>query len=323
MFQLKKPFFFQILPLIWLISCAALQSCLMNYPVTTTNTPPKPSKEEQVKQNISNYVTSKFVEKGSYESVQFGKLFVFKPKEIEELDQLIEVRNMLPTMEENYGSKLDSVIQHQDRLIENKKNEIKSKNIYPLYEISHLFIIKISDTKYEMYEFDFSLYPNYSVKDVKQLLYLELNEKEFKSFQHLTNQEILFVGEPEKDIQFYSQFYTAIEAEQHHKPELIKTILRIIEYIKKYDKFDENDFCQIQAKEWVVGRPEYSQVKSEGFVKNELTPVIETDSTGYQKLKGYQLTYLFSSKENEGQEITKLDFEFDLNFVIIKVSTSK
>lgn len=291
----------------------------MNYPVYESTAPQKPSKQETIKQNISNYTTSKFVERGTYKSFQFGELFITKPTEIQQLDQLIEVRNTLPLMEDHYGDKLDSVIKKQDALIEAKKNEIKTNNIYPIYEMSHLFSINVNKDLYEIYEYDYSLYPNYKVKDVKQLLFLELNAKEYQLFLHFTNQRPLFDGNPSLDNAYYTQFYTALDTEKEFKPELLMNILKIIDYIRKKDKFDEHDFCQTIAKEWVFSNATFNEVKPEGFAKNELVHILQTDSNNVKKLIGYNLTYLFTVKENESRVQKKLDFDFDLNFLLIKV----
>lgn len=321
MFKINLPFI-SIKPVVFIGTICLLllvNSCLMNYPVYDSTAPTKPTKQETFQQNISNYTTSKFIEKGTYNSFQFGELFVTKPIEIQQLDDLIKVRNTLPLMEEHYGDKLDSVITKQDALIEAKKSEIKAKNIYPIYEMSHLFSIIVNKDLVEIYEFDYSLFPNYSVKDVKQLMFLELTNKEYQLFLHLSNQRPLFTRNPSLDPIFYTQFFTALDAEKNFKPELLKNILKIIEYILRKDNFDETDFCQTVAKDWVNSNPIFIDPKPEGFSKNELIQVLVTDTNNVQKLVGYNLTYIFTIKEKEARVQKKLDFDFDLNFLLTRV----
>jgi hypothetical protein len=318
----KKFLFISINPIVFIGAICLLillNSCLMNYPVYNSTAPTKPTKQETIQLNISNYTTSKFIEKGTYKSFQFGELFVTKPAEIKQLDDLIEIRNTLPLMEEHYGDKLDSIITKQDALIEAKKSEIKTKNIYPIYEMSHLFSISVSKDLFEIYEFDYSLYPNYTVKDVKQLMFLELTNKEYQLFLHLSNQRPLFTSNPSLDPIFYTQFFTALDAEKNFKPELLKNILKIIEYILRKDNFDEMDFCQSIAKDWVFNNPIYIEPKTDGFSKNELIQILVSDTNNFQKLVGYNLTYLFTVKEKEARVQKKLDFDFDLNFLLTRV----
>ena len=170
----------------YLILLLLFTGCLGNYPIATS-TPSNvvnKSKEEKVKEGVSNHVKTSFANLGAYKNIQFGELFMLKPKEILELDEMIEVKNQLPLEQEKYGDKLEEVIEAQEVKIAYKKQEIQDKHIYPWYELNHLFaIIPAEKDSIGVYEYDFEVYPNYTIKEAHQKLSLQLSKAEFKTFE--------------------------------------------------------------------------------------------------------------------------------------------
>ena len=299
-----------------------LTGCLGNYPVVTSTTSnvEKKTKEEKVKESISNHLTTSFAEYGEYKNFQFGELFMYKPKEIKELDELISVKNNLPIKQNADLDNLDAELAAQDTKIEAKKLEIKEKKIYPWYEVNHIFAIIPKDgDSTTVYEYDFEVYPNYSIKDVHQKMILKLSPKEFKSFKRFFNQDPVYESEDyywasNMNNTFYVQCFSAIENEDEYTGELIRTILKMSEYIRSNNEFKEGDFTLKLAKEWVffhlkpaLNIGEYS----------ELTPVIETYE-GKDIITGYEINHTYSEAEKEN----KITFYFDLNFVLIRIKNN-
>ncbi len=278
----------------------------------------KPTKNQQVQQSVSEYTKNRVKERGQYKGFLFGELFVSKAREIQELDQLIEIRNQLPTMEEHYGKRLDSIIAVQDNLILAKKEEIKEKNLYPLYEISHLFSVSLHENQYEIYEFDYSLFPNYTIKDVKQLMLVLLNAEQYQLFVHLMAQKPL-TDNYERDVAYYTQFFTALDNEKTYKAELIVNILKVMQHIIKYGEFDQHVFCRSIAEEWMKSNQDFSNYKSLGFNPKEIQPRIVKFDDGVERLIGYNLSHQFQYKSEQETIVSELNFEFDLNFLLIRI----
>jgi hypothetical protein len=291
-------------------------SCLMNYGVYD-DVPDKPSKNQQIHSAISDYTKNRIQERGTYRGFLFGELFVTKVQEIQELDQLIEIRNQLPLMEEHYGKRLDSVITAQDNLIAAKKIEIKDKNLYPLYEISHLFSVAIGEKEFEVYEFDYSLFPNYTVKDVRQLMVVQLNADQYKQFLHLMEQKPL-TDNYQIDVTYYTQFFTALDNEKIYKPELLLNIFKIMQHILQHGSFDQHVFCKKLTEEWMKDNKPYSDYKSLGYNPKDLQPVIVKFEDQVDRIIGYKLTHQFQYKQGNETFVSELNFEFDLNFLLIR-----
>jgi hypothetical protein len=293
--------------------------CFMMY--NTYDEPQQPpSKTDQIQKAVSDYTKSKIEERGVYRGFLYGEVFVTKAKEIQELDQLIEIRNQLPTMEDHYGNRLDSVIAEQDRLIEAKKNEIKVKKLYPLYELSHLFSVALTDKVYEIYEFDFSVYPNYSVKDVRQLMQLQLNQEQYKQFVHFMQQRPL-TDNYQVDVAYYTQFFTALDNEKKYKAELLLNILKITQHIIKHGNFDQHLFCRSIAEEWMKNNNQYPAYKGIGFNPFDLQPLLIKNDQNIEQIIGYTLNHQFQFSEKAESATSELKFEFDLNFLLTRVYT--
>jgi hypothetical protein len=296
-----------------------LAGCMMHYGPTDFEAA-KPSKEQQIRTSISDYTKKSLQERGQYRGFLYGELYVTKTKEIIELDELIDRRNILPTLEDQYGNRLDSAIAAQDHLIALKKQEIKEKNLYPLYEISHLFSVMLNEKEFEIYEFDFNLYPNYTIKDVKQLMVVQLDAAKYRQFVHLMEQRPL-TDNYQIDVAYYTQFFTALENEKVFKAELLVNILQVMEFILKHGNFDQHAFCRQLAEDWMKKNANYASYKSLGFKPQELQPVLTKVEGQGEYITGYNLTHQFQFIQDNAIIDSELKFEFDLNFLLIRVYT--
>lgn len=289
-----------------------------NYPVATSgnSSVSEKTKEEKVKEGVSNHVKSAFADFGAYKNIEYGELFLLKPKEVLELDEMIEVKNQLPLQREKYGEKLQSVIDSQDIKIAYKKQEIQDKHIYPWYEIDHLFAIMPPEMDtVTVYEYDFEVYPNYTIKEAHQKLAVKLSKEEFKTFETFINKEPIYESQDynwayEMNTKFYNQCIAALEEEEEYKGELLKTILKMIDYISIHNEFDEKDFTLKTVKKWEEKNVENPM--GEGKYE-ELKPLI-SNVDGSEVIFGYQIIHQFNDTS-----IAPFIFVFDLNFVLISV----
>jgi hypothetical protein len=278
------------------------------------------SKEDNVKKSISDHIVNVFSEQGAYKNFLFGELFILKPKEILELDNLIDEKNKLPLRTEELGKKYDSTIAAQDVKIAFKKQEIKDNRIYPWYEINHLFAIvplKKEDSV-SIFELDFEIYPNYTIKDIHKKMELKLSNDDYIVFRAFMQQIPLYESlDDDYDYQmnnaFYSKSLAAIESEEDYKGELIKTILDMMVYIRKNNKFDEDAFTleKVILNESKFINPEYKIIDY-----GKLTPVL-SQIESIDVVTGYEIIVKCKDEKNNSDFI--YSFQFDLNFVLNSV----
>lgn len=292
-------------------------SCLGNYPTINTTTPSAKSKEESVKECVTNHIKKSFEGQGTYKNFKFGELYVLKPAEIIELDKLIDFKNQLPLKSAQYGDKLDSVTNAQDVKIAFKKQEIKDKNLFPWYEIDHIFsLVPNSGDSVILYEFNFEVFPNYTVKEVHQKMSVVLTKKEYKTFEYFFRQSPVYESDNyswdyEMNNAFYAQCFAAIEAEEDNKADLIKTIIAMTDYIVLNNQFDEKDFTKQSVKNWEKDNLDSNY--SFGSY-DALTPVL-VNVDGQEVIAGYEILHHLKKQEEE----VVLVFSFDLNFVLTTV----
>lgn len=314
--------FFKLNILLILFLAITFCSCLgYSNAYENTTTESSVSKEEKVKKAISDHILKVFSEKGAYKNYLFGELYVLKPKEILELDKLIDQKNKLPLKTDELGNKYDSVMAAQEVKIAFKKQEIKDNRIYPWYEISHLFAIiplKKQDSV-SIYELDFEIYPNYTIKDIHQKMMLKLSDDEYIVFKAFMDQDPLYKSNNysydfDMNNAFYSKSLAAIEAEEEYKDELIRTILDMMIYIKKNNKFDEDAFTleKIIRSERKFINPEFKVVDY-----GNLTPVLSLIEN-VDVVTGYE-TIVTCKDEIDNIDII-YKFQFDLNFVLTSVN---
>lgn len=305
---------------LYLILLISLNACLGNYPTSTptSSNVSKISKEEKVKEGVSNHVKIAFASMGSYKNFKFGELFMLKPKEILELDEMIEKKNQMPLQYELYGDSLEQVIEAQDVKIAFKKQEIQDNGIYPWYEINHIFAIQpVTGDSATVYEYDFEVYPNYTIKEAHQNMMLPLSKKEYSTFKIFMNQSPVYESSDygwanEMNSSFYTTCYAALDNEKEYKGELLKTIIRMTDYIRSNNQFNEKDFTLKVVQEWEkVNLPEIVSVGKYEKLAPFISKVDEVDV-----ITGYQLNHIL--KEDSVSK-SGYSFLFDLNFVLTSV----
>jgi len=315
--------------LILFITLAAFQSCEILQQGTATDPTPvkaKVNKPLKVKETIKKHVSNSFYQKGKPEGYQFGELYFFKPQEIKDLDQMIEEKNNLPHVVGAYNDELEQKLEEQDKKIAKQKKKLKDENIFPWYEQNWIFSVRFLNDSIQLYEYNFEVYPNYKIKDVKEQMSVHLTETELNTFEYFINQNPLFESDTdyrwanEMNAKIYDQLFSSLEAEKQHKSELLKTILNIVTYIQKNNSFDEKEY----TKGFVINWEKKNLENYDDIVNLSYTPLEQTTTNieGTDVLTGYQIKHSFVRSGSSDVKI--LTFSFDLNFVLLNaIETNK
>ena len=278
-------------------------------------------KLKKIQLSIKNYTIEKFKSIGSYSGYSFGDLIPIKPKEILELDQLLSLTDKLPSLEENYGDKLDSVIAANDSNIALKKQEIRKNKIYHYYKIDHVFLIRDKKGKVTLYEIDFFLYPNLKIKDVTIELKTELTAEKKALFVYFIEQYPLIEDEDPyyqnyTNQKMHKQLSDALANAKENKEAVFHQVLEIVKFIRKYNKFDPDLFCAIQIKKWIKNNNKSTyklNYRAGKFtrLKNPSSSDRASNFIMYHRFR-YQSA---SSKMKQ----SALSFEFDANYLIVEI----
>lgn len=286
-----------------------------------------PSNEEvkdiRIQDSIKQYVQERSPMGYSYHDLEFGELYVIKDDEIKKLDKLIQEKNQLPLKADEYGAEYASVEQKLQQEIDAQKAFLKKNNIYPWYEINHLYAFEnLASDSAIVYEFDFEVYPNYQIKDVHKKMALTLDPDRYKTLQYFLEQKPVYESsdwqwQEMKNSEFYNAAFSALENESDYKDKLLITIIDMTDYIRKRNSFDENDFAKKQIFNWeknYIDQPlktiSISQLKS------------EIDTLDNQAiLTGYSMTHDVYTEHLDDK--TRFKYFFDLNYVITQVVEQK
>lgn len=303
-----------------------VQSCLYNYPTTTSTTEvEKADPEYEVQKAILKHLEN--IYKDNLKPYTFGTLYTLKPKEFIELDQLIEVRNQLPSMKDHYGDQLPQKIAETDTLIEQKKREIKSKKIYPMYQMDHVYVTNNdSKSEYTATEANFTLNPDYTINDVQISMNAKLTPSENELFYKFMMRVPMFTNDTDpnwaqkQDENAYNTFINTIEEAQTpvKKNEILVNVLYISELIRKTNKFDEESVCKLLSTRWIYNNE--SDIKNRPEKYSKLKEIYTQVNDTTKNIAGYNMNVMFTTETKEGEKTTKVyQFIFDLNFLIAEV----
>lgn len=311
-----------IRPLHYIVFFSILfQGCVGFYEPTDYNYDQKEAenKEERIQDSIENYLRFKMPSGFNYQPYDFGDVFVIKDPEIKKLDQLIETKNYLPLKAEQTGENIDAQMAEIEKKIEAQKTYLKENNIYPTYEVNHIYAMEhITSDSALINELDVELYPNYRVKDLHLKMSVMLNGARYKVFKSFINQDPVYDSgdwswDSEKNSDFYTAAFAALENETDYKDKLLVTILDMSDYIKSHRSFDDNDFAKTQALRWE------KEFLTEDYKTLRIDKLENTIDTMDQQplLVGYSLLHEVYLEKPDSTH--KFVFSFDLNYVITKV----
>jgi hypothetical protein len=265
--------------------------------------------KEIAEENVQAYVQKKFGENAVYKLYNFGNLFRLKKQDIRDLDELIELRKLVPSMKDNYGAKTDSIAAAYDTLIAQKKRLIASKDgEFPDYIISHIFSIKTKkDGSGTVYECDFILNDKLEVKDLRIKLAAELAKDDFDWFYYFFQKYPIFnSGNYDADVeqsnQVFDYYNTRLAQLKEGKEEFLVTALRVTRIINKTKKFDPDIICGFL----VMKRIDEEKI-CENYRPIKFSPSEEIrvkTSTG-DSLIGYKIFHKFECTGSDSKTETK------------------
>ena len=294
------------------------------------NEPEKREKQEIIQDSIVDYLTKQYRDGASYKAYTFGSLYSNKPQEIVELEQLYEIKRMLPPMQQHYGNRLDSVMLENDNQINTKNKEIRENRIFTTYDLTHLYCIKDSLDNFEIVETQFLLYPNYKIKDLKLVFSVTIDKRELELFEHFIHQDpLVFDNDYNYQKKMNAHTYaklnkSMINALPEKKGALLKTILKKVKFYQMNNGFDADIFANFLLSEW--SKTPTLNVSIEEVIKSSKLKMIKgksdslTTDVPYETLLGYKKFLLVKGTwEKKIQEEKALYCEFDNNLVLLGV----
>lgn len=292
--------------------------------------PEKREKQEIIQDSILYYLSDQYRDNTTYVPYTFGSLFSNKPQEIVELEQLYEIKRTLPTMQQHYGNRLDSVCKENNALIDAKNNEIRENRIFTSYDLTHLYSIKDSLGKIKIVETKFIVYPNYRIKDLEMVFSVTIDKLELELFQHYIHQEpLIFDNDYSYQKQMNSHAYAKLnESMINELPEkkgaLLKTILKKVKFYTLNNSFDEDVFTNLLLSDWskaptlnvtidkVIKTSKLKMIKGKSDSSNRIVP--------HETLLGYKKFLLINGMwDKDVQEEKAVYCEFDNNLVLLGV----
>ena len=284
-------------------------------------------RQEIIQDSIIAYLTRQHNEQQSYVPYTFGSLFSTKPKEIIELEQLYEIKSKLPSMQEHYGEKLDSIVQQNNDEIKNKNEEIREKHLYTTYDLTHLYCLKSNNEKVRLIETNFRTYPNNVIKDMEVVFSTSLDNAEYELFEHYIHQDpLVFDDDYNYQKQLNANTYTKlnqsmIESTAEMKEDLLKTILKKVAFYQKNNAFDPEVFTTLLLSEW-SNKPTLD-IQIDKVIKVSSLKMIkgtseDNENIPHEFLMGFKKFMLVKGKVNNAfDEEIPLYFEFDKNHVLV------
>ncbi|HLP13557.1 MAG TPA: hypothetical protein VK177_16595 [Flavobacteriales bacterium] len=260
-------------------------------------------------ENVEAYVRKKFGADASYKLYNFGNLFKLKKQEVKELDELIELRKLVPSMKDHYGAKTDSVAAAYDTLIAQKQRAIAASGKgLPDYIISHIFSIKTKkDGSGTVYECDFILNDKLEVKDLRIKLAAELAKDDFDWFYYFFQKYPIFnSGNYDADVaqsnQVFDYYNARLARLKEGKEEFLVTALRVTRIINKTKKYDPDIICGFLVMKRIDEKKICENYRPIKFSPSEEIRV--KTSTG-DSLIGYKIFHKYECTANDGKTETK------------------
>ena len=298
--------------LLFIIILLGFTNCnVMNYQYVPTPPSQEDVNSEIIKDSISS--TLKLQLEDKYSPFNFSTLTTNKPKEFSTLDSIYSKRSYLTQNKKQYKADYDSLLNQINYAISNQKKEINRKKIYHTYQMDHIYIVKTSKG-YTLHEDQFLFLPNFQLKKITPILSTHLTKKEKILFEYFTLNYPLFETDDfnynhQMDQLVYRKFNNALANEKKRKGDLIHTILYCVEYIRKYNDFNQTDIAKGIASNWI---------KKQNLTK--FTPTFEKLTKVLDNYNIDRYTLKANNKHNNNQSIT---FTFDLNLVIIDTTILK
>lgn len=307
--MIKRIFCFSVLlgifgfPVNYITSNGKFSSDVLEFKLEEDDSP-----QNIAERNIEAYIKIKFGTELVYKSYNFGQIFRLKKTEQKELDELKELRALVPGMKEHYGNKTDSILLSYDSLIAKKQREISVKGIVADYIISHVFSIKNkSGGGGTVYEGDFILNDKFEVKDFRMKLAAELAKDDFEWFYYFFQQYPIFnSGDYEKDVNHSNQIFDYYNAQlaklKTNKEEFLVTALRVTRIINKTKKYDKDIICGFLIMKKIDEKKYYENYRP---LKFSPAQEITVKTTQGDSIIGYKIFHKFECTTEGGKSEQK------------------
>jgi hypothetical protein len=177
----------------------------------------------------------------TYVPLSIEELITHLPPDFIELKALLEVRQQLPELKENYGEQLDSIIASTDRQIDSLKNHIIERRIRPSYEVLHFYAFKRGKS-YNVYGHVF--YLNHAFKVIRMRTYVEvtMEKNDYEWFEFWQMEEPMFnMSNVNRNQEASSDVYTFLRKgmeHSEHRSEYIFNALTLVKTVTRSGVFD-------------------------------------------------------------------------------------
>lgn len=272
--------------------------------------------DQKSKEGIVSHVRAIMTKNGEYNALNFDDLVTHKPVLFNELEELIALKETLPTLKQRYSrKKLDSLIVANDTAIQIKKREIMAQKAHYSYEREHTFMIKNSKNHYTAYRYVFFLNHTFQVKDVTLLFKIELEDNQAEDFNLFQKRIPIHKNRtPSQNAQASYLIYSFFEdglAEHDYDPLILSSAIQVVMNIRENDYLDMDKLGETAIDKWIeTNRPNIEKYKSKDYsymleLKNEAGTLI-----------GYRMYHLYSYQNQGELEKDVISFNFDKYFVI-------
>jgi hypothetical protein len=230
--------------------------------------------------------------KEQYDPISFGDLVTHLPAEYLELNTLLEIRKKLPDMTENYGGRLDSVIQSTDLRIQTVKDTIMKRRLFPSYEIRHYFSTRDSLNNLTLTGHDVLLSHNYKLVRMKTYVSTPVSKSDLEWFKYWQEGYPLFNLSDEKgNAKASASLYRELDSTLLYstaREENLHNAITLIKEVRKEGVFDPmviaraviEDYYQRKGLSELNPLVEVSKVFAEDQIVDQSTQFV------YVKLQG-------------------------------------
>lgn len=305
--------FFRINHILFFAAICIVFSCTVQQPVAETDPIDDYSSQEKAELSVKSYLRKTYDTLGSYTPYGFGVVKEQIPEQVIQLEELREMKKILPGMKDHYADRLDSVMTAYDTMIAQKEREIKTKKIKSFWKISHLYLWHPKGDSIRINEVEFTLDPNFKVYDAHTTLYAGITADEAGWFDFYYNQYPLFdtwddEADDKRSQEIYDFFDKKLMQTTEGKGAVMKQVLFLIRHIKVSGEFSNQKLAQAVIQNKVKGM---TGVSYQPIKFSNLQAIIKKSGDGTQELIGYSMVHLFKfSSENLIVE-KAFYFEFD------------
>ncbi len=274
--------------------------------------------EFKAKRAVEIYVRDKKPDNSYYAPYNYFEFKKHMPTEYKELEELIEVSEVLPTMKQHYGKKkLDSLIALNDSRIQNKKKEIMDKKLRFSYEIVHSYGFKDELGNIKVLRYRFYLNHAFKIKDVRLIFSIPITKDQAEEAALFQKRKLLYkLNDIEQDRKSSDEIHTFFETglkDTHYDPEVFYAACRMIKIIRS----DGNVNLDIYGLRSIKAFISQTRPDMKGYKSINYSHFLEIENAN-DNFK-YVMYHKYEYKEDKKKVSDIVGIYFDKYFVIRKV----